>query len=163
QRTTEQRTVHPGQLNDRVLGCGRLDSSVDGDPIRDHVGDDSTSELACPGVGLGVGQLPFEYRGRGPLPEVRFEHGRKRNTPPRRGRRNRTPGRRGARGRARGWARAAGGTTREGAGGPGNGAGAGRSAGGGGEPAKEPPSRGRGAALAGRPAPPAVHAPWPRV
>jgi hypothetical protein len=56
------------------LRCRELDSGVDLDPVPDHDGDDRPGQLAGRGVGLDLGQLPFQHRGRGALPEVRLEH-----------------------------------------------------------------------------------------
>jgi len=64
------------------LGCRSLDSGVDVDPILHHRADDSTGELAGCAVGLDLGQVAFEDRRRGALPEIRFEDRRQRDTAP---------------------------------------------------------------------------------
>ena len=79
---TEQRTVHPGQLDDRILGRRRLDPGVDLDPIRDHRGHDRPGQLAGRRIGLDLGQLALQDRGRGSLPEVRLEDRRQPDPPP---------------------------------------------------------------------------------
>jgi hypothetical protein len=58
------------------LGRRGLDSGVDVEPVDDHGPDDPAGQLARPGIGLGLRELPLQDRGGGPLAEVRLEHGR---------------------------------------------------------------------------------------
>jgi hypothetical protein len=65
------------------LGCEGLDPSVDLDPIQDHRRHDRPGQLAGSGIGLDLGQLALQDRGRGSLPEVRLEDRGERDAPPR--------------------------------------------------------------------------------
>ena len=72
-------TVDPGQFDPLRDG---LDSSVDFEPVRHHHADDHPGQLAGRGIGLDLGQVALQDRGRGSLPEVRFEHCGERHAPP---------------------------------------------------------------------------------
>lgn len=52
-----------------------LDSSVDVDPVADHDVDDRPGQLARSGIGLDLGQVPFQDRARRSLSEVGLEDG----------------------------------------------------------------------------------------
>jgi hypothetical protein len=70
-------------LDDRILGRGSLDSSVDLDPFRDHLADDRPGQLARRGIGFDLGQIALQDCRRGALAEVGLEHCRERGAPPR--------------------------------------------------------------------------------
>ena len=64
------------------MGRRGLDSGVDFEPVRDDRADDRPGQLAGRGIGLDLGQVALQDRGRGSLPEVRFEHRGERHAPP---------------------------------------------------------------------------------
>ena len=61
------------------MRCRGLDSGVDLDPVADHDRDDRPSQLAGRGIGFDLGQLAFQDRGCGALPEVGLEDGGQRD------------------------------------------------------------------------------------
>src|SRR6185295_19608926 len=78
---TQERTVHPGQLDDGVLRRRPLDQGVDLVPLVDDHGHQAAAEFGRRRVRLGRGQVALEDRTGRALAEFGLEHRGEREAP----------------------------------------------------------------------------------